>query len=69
MAVGIALLGMAWRSAFQEHLAAGIAIGFGIIGLALLPIFIRRAVFAPDGRELLFDVVKSAVDGDQWRAV
>jgi hypothetical protein len=69
MAVCIALLGMAWRSAFQEHLAAGIAIGSGVVGLALLPIFVRRAIFVPDSRELLFDVVKSAVDGDQWRVV
>jgi hypothetical protein len=62
------MLGVAWWSAFRAHLVFGIAVAVGILGLSFLIVLIGQAIFEPDC-EGLFDIVKSAVDGDGWRAV
>jgi hypothetical protein len=65
-AVVAVMLGGVWWSAFRAHLVVGIAVAFGILGLSFLIVLIGRAIFEPDC-EGLFDIVKSAVDGDGWR--
>ena len=68
--VGIAIFGLMLRSAVAESkgIVRAVPILSCILLWSLLPLLIKRVPWANDSPEL-FETVRTAVDGDEWRAV